>query len=295
MLTQEALKNIAASQYKGTPHTLFEKLCNFLYWEPIAQVLPLWLAPNLITLLGTLCMLFTWFLTFALNNSTLTAELPLCLWLLATIAIHTYDTLDNLDGKQARRTGNSSALGQLFDHGFDSTINTNATCLLLVQALRVTQVTYSVSMLLGMEAIFMFAAWEEHYMGVCRTSLAGLGVTEYGFLTRGMYFLTWWFGYEFWAQPLIWGIPRGHSFALFSIGVSLWSTSSMLILVLFRIKSLRPLLDLIPFALTTASIGYFLYCKALEDYTMPLVLSTASVLGEISTVMIISTMSKVRE
>jgi ethanolaminephosphotransferase len=31
-----------------------------------------------------------------------------------------YRILDELDGKQARRTGNSSPLGLLFDHGCDS-------------------------------------------------------------------------------------------------------------------------------------------------------------------------------
>lgn len=29
--------------------------------------------------------------------------------------------LDNMDGKQARKTGNSSTLGSLFDHGCDAT------------------------------------------------------------------------------------------------------------------------------------------------------------------------------
>lgn len=36
----------------------------------------------------------------------------LCLWL--------YSTFDNVDGKQARRTGSSSPLGELFDHGCDA-------------------------------------------------------------------------------------------------------------------------------------------------------------------------------
>ena len=35
-----------------------------------------------------------------------------CLWL--------YSTFDNVDGKQARRTGSSSPLGELFDHGCDA-------------------------------------------------------------------------------------------------------------------------------------------------------------------------------
>lgn len=31
-----------------------------------------------------------------------------------------YTTLDNIDGKQARRTGSGSPLGMLFDHGLDA-------------------------------------------------------------------------------------------------------------------------------------------------------------------------------
>jgi phosphatidylglycerophosphate synthase len=31
-----------------------------------------------------------------------------------------YQNLDALDGKQARRTGNSTPLGELFDHGCDA-------------------------------------------------------------------------------------------------------------------------------------------------------------------------------
>ena len=34
-----------------------------------------------------------------------------------------YQTLDAIDGKQARRTGSSNALGELFDHGCDSLSN----------------------------------------------------------------------------------------------------------------------------------------------------------------------------
>jgi phosphatidylglycerophosphate synthase len=36
------------------------------------------------------------------------------------ILIFAFIVLDNLDGKQARRTKTSSALGMLFDHGCDS-------------------------------------------------------------------------------------------------------------------------------------------------------------------------------
>jgi len=33
-----------------------------------------------------------------------------------------YATLDNCDGKQARRTGSSSPMGMLFDHGCDASV-----------------------------------------------------------------------------------------------------------------------------------------------------------------------------
>lgn len=38
-----------------------------------------------------------------------------------SLSLLTYMILDNLDGKQARKTGNSSTLGSLFDHGCDVT------------------------------------------------------------------------------------------------------------------------------------------------------------------------------
>ena len=36
------------------------------------------------------------------------------------ITMFLYQTLDAIDGKQARRTATSSAVGELFDHGCDS-------------------------------------------------------------------------------------------------------------------------------------------------------------------------------
>ena len=39
------------------------------------------------------------------------------------ITMFLYQTLDAIDGKQARRTGSSNALGELFDHGCDSLSN----------------------------------------------------------------------------------------------------------------------------------------------------------------------------
>ena len=40
--------------------------------------------------------------------------------LLCGLGLFVYQTLDAVDGKQARRTGSSSPLGELFDHGCDA-------------------------------------------------------------------------------------------------------------------------------------------------------------------------------
>jgi ethanolaminephosphotransferase len=40
--------------------------------------------------------------------------------LFSGVAVVLYTWLDCIDGKQARRTGTSSPLGQLFDHGCDA-------------------------------------------------------------------------------------------------------------------------------------------------------------------------------
>ena len=49
--------------------------------------------------------------------------------LAAAVGLFLYQSLDAIDGKQARRTGTSSPLGELFDHGCDSL----STGLLLVE------------------------------------------------------------------------------------------------------------------------------------------------------------------
>lgn len=42
-----------------------------------------------------------------------------------------YQSLDAIDGKQARRTGTSTPLGELFDHGCDSISTGNCLSLIL--------------------------------------------------------------------------------------------------------------------------------------------------------------------
>ena len=42
---------------------------------------------------------------------------PNWVYFIVALSIEAYQILDNLDGKQARRTGSSTPLGEIFDHG----------------------------------------------------------------------------------------------------------------------------------------------------------------------------------
>ena len=47
-------------------------------------------------------------------------QAPRYVTFVCAIGLFIYQTLDAIDGKQARRTQTSSPLGELFDHGCDS-------------------------------------------------------------------------------------------------------------------------------------------------------------------------------
>jgi phosphatidylglycerophosphate synthase len=77
------------------------------------------MAPNLVTFIGFICMISSYF-CMLYYDTTLSQDIPRWVFLKASIDIFIYQTLDAIDGKQARRTKSSSPLGQLFDHGCDS-------------------------------------------------------------------------------------------------------------------------------------------------------------------------------
>jgi ethanolaminephosphotransferase len=88
----------------------------------------MWLAPNLITLLGLVAILIN-IVTAHILVPDLIGPGPAWMYWSFVLGLWIYSTLDNVDGKQARRTGlpfqfrgtnfigSSSPLGELFDHG----------------------------------------------------------------------------------------------------------------------------------------------------------------------------------
>lgn len=89
------------------------------FWEKTVSLVPLTVAPNTITLIGALLVIISQVVMLC-HATTLDEDIPSWCFLFNAIAIFLYQTLDAIDGKQARRTKSSSPLGQLFDHGCDS-------------------------------------------------------------------------------------------------------------------------------------------------------------------------------
>merc|ERR1740139_1320711 len=117
VLSQDGLTHIAEHKYVPGSYTPLDNLLN-PFWAACTEFLPLWLAPNLVSLLCFLPMLMTFAMAwrscpdFATPPTRTEA-------LLTAFATWFYQTMDAMDGKQARRTKSSSPLGQLFDHGCD--------------------------------------------------------------------------------------------------------------------------------------------------------------------------------
>ena len=98
-------------------------------------------------------------------------------YFLAALSLFIYQTMDACDGKQARRTGSSSPLGQLFDHGCDA-VSMVCCCYIALQSLQAgSGYFYFMYIWVCFGGFFVFN-WEEHFMGVLQTNFMGFGVTE---------------------------------------------------------------------------------------------------------------------
>jgi ethanolaminephosphotransferase len=103
-------------KYSGVDKSPIARYILTPYWNYVTTFMPLWLAPNLITLLGLICILIN-VATILVLVPDLIGPGPSWMYWSFVVGLWIYSTLDNVDGKQARRTGSSSPLGELFDHG----------------------------------------------------------------------------------------------------------------------------------------------------------------------------------
>lgn len=120
VLSKQDLDMIAAYKYKPGSYTHLDNLLT-PFWNWAVTLLPVWMAPNLVTFIGLVGTAFGTVLVMSYSPG-LDGQVPRWCSAFYALALFLYQTLDAIDGKQARRTNSSSPLGQLFDHGCDTVV-----------------------------------------------------------------------------------------------------------------------------------------------------------------------------
>ena len=107
------------------------------------------------------------------------------------IGVWAYQTMDNMDGKQARRTGMSSPLGELFDHGIDS-LNCTLASLLMTSAVGLGSTGTGAFTAFIPTLPMFFSTWETYhthtlYLGHFNGPTEGLIIASSVMVASGVY------------------------------------------------------------------------------------------------------------
>jgi len=168
-LSSSARNYLPKYQYAGEDRSLL--YIHIL--SPLAAVLvnhctPSSVAPNTITITGLMFMIASYaIMCYYYPVLQPLSEEPSWIFAFHGCAMLIYQTLDNMDGKQARKTGSSSPLGLLFDHGCDA-VNTIIGSIGWIIGLGLTpqhDLIECAALIFGPFMVFYIATWEEFYTG----------------------------------------------------------------------------------------------------------------------------------
>ena len=147
------------------------------------------------------------------------------------LGLFVYQTLDAIDGKQARRTNSSNALGELFDHGCDSMSTVFVT---LAGACSMSMGFIPYWMLyecLMATFLFYLAHWQTYVTGQMR--FGSFDVTEAQISMMTVMLVSACFGTNFWSWQLLGFIPLRWFPLLFATLAGLLSLPSTVNKILF--------------------------------------------------------------
>jgi ethanolaminephosphotransferase len=122
------------------------------------------------------------------------------------IAFFIYLLCDNSDGKQARRTGTSSPLGMLLDHGMDS-VTAVINNFILQRVMNIGNCYLNLFAMLVSTMPFYFAVLEQYYTGELVLQVVN-GVDDGSFGYIGLCFATGIYGGAIWMEKYeVFGYP----------------------------------------------------------------------------------------
>ena len=164
-IPQEILSNMNNFKYKSTDDSIMYNKCMSPCLNVLVNYLPRWLAPNLITIVSLCFNIFAAIISYYDGGFDFSGQLKPLTCIIIGIFQLIYLLLDNIDGKQARRTGNSTPFGMLMDHGCDIFTNIFTAYNLSKLAIVGNEDIYSFSIFFGLILGFYMMTYEEYKLG----------------------------------------------------------------------------------------------------------------------------------
>ncbi|XP_063823103.1 cholinephosphotransferase 1 isoform X1 [Ostrinia nubilalis] len=198
ILNAAQLKRLSEHKYSCVSASLLDAWLQ-PWWCWLVSKTPLWLAPNLITILGLIVNIVTT-LILVWYSPDARQDPPRWACALCALGVFVYQSLDAIDGKQARRTGSQSPLGELFDHGCDS-ISTVFIALGACIAVKLGEYpTWMFFQCFCAMTLFYCAHWQAYVTGTLK--MGRIDVTEAQYSIIAIHLISATLGPDFWAMQL---------------------------------------------------------------------------------------------
>ncbi|XP_046486177.1 cholinephosphotransferase 1 isoform X3 [Neodiprion pinetum] len=269
LLSPGQLKRLNEHKYSCTSVSLMDPFLQ-PWWNWLVSKVPLWLAPNAITVLGlTVNILTTLILVWYSPDAKIEAPRWACL--LCALGLFVYQSLDAIDGKQARRTGTQSPLGELFDHGCDSI----STVFVALSACIAVQLGYYPTWMFFQcfcaITLFYCAHWQTYVSGTLR--FGKVDVTEAQFTIIGIHIISGIFGPSIWMTELPYINTEVKVFPLWAaVGIAVLLAQSSVSVILVggvgkngsTVAGTSVLSPIIPFSFVVVP-AFIIYRKSAEN------------------------------
>ena len=279
-IPKERFSSIRSYKYKSSDSSISYKyfmspLCDYL-----VNFFPTWLAPNVITISGFFLNLL-YFLITGYYTKFKGGFIPPWACFFSAFCYLLYMILDNIDGKQARRTKSSSPLGLLFDHGTDACTTFFITCGL--GAILALETIYQYILLWIMIIVpFYLNNWEEYVTGVMSLPIIN-GINEGTFVIVFLECLTGCIGQDYLNKKEYIIFGKHILFNTFISSLACGAGIFFGIISIFKVRQLESkekrinaLIDVFPFIYFLAGFFCIIYLtdsKISENYPQLLLVS----------------------
>ena len=207
LLTATQLKHLEQHKYSAEGISILDPYFQ-VFWRWLIEWFPKSIAPNAITMAGLAVNAASSFLLiYHCPNASKSEAFAAPRWVYYAngIGLFIYQSLDAIDGKQARRTNSSTPLGELFDHGCDS-ISIVLIALSLSCTLYMGDTPYQMGALCLLSCVSFYAShWCSYVIGKLQFGL--FDVTELQVVAMFAFMLAGMFGPGIWSLEIL-GISK---------------------------------------------------------------------------------------